>query len=63
MGVGMISRGEVGLIVASVGVTEGFMQPALFTTVVLMVVATTMVTPPFLRAVFAGQEVPHAAAG
>lgn len=49
MGLGMISRGEVGLIVAGVGVTEGVLEPALFSVIVLMVLATTLMTPPLLR--------------
>ncbi len=61
MGLGMISRGEVGLIVAGVGVAEGLLPPQLFTMVVLMVVATTLVTPPLLRWAYARQEAGHAA--
>jgi Kef-type K+ transport system membrane component KefB len=52
MGVGMISRGEVGLIVAGVGVSEGLLSPNLFTNAVLMVLATTLITPPLLRWAF-----------
>jgi Kef-type K+ transport system membrane component KefB len=62
MGMGMISRGEVGLIVAGVVVAEGILDPDVFTVVVLMVVATTMLTPPLLRWAFARQEVRDAAA-
>jgi Kef-type K+ transport system membrane component KefB len=52
MGVGMISRGEVGLIVAGASVSEGLLSPDLFTNVVLMVLATTLITPPLLRWAF-----------
>jgi len=62
MGLGMISRGEVGLIVAGVVVAEEVLTPDVFTVVVLMVLATTMVTPPLLRWAFARQEVRDAAA-
>lgn len=62
MGLGMISRGEVGLIVAGVVVAEGILQADVFTVVVLMVLATTMLTPPLLRWAFARQEVRDAAA-
>jgi Kef-type K+ transport system membrane component KefB len=62
MGMGMISRGEVGLIVAGVVVAEGILEPEVFTVVVLMVLATTMLTPPLLRWAFARQEVRDAAA-
>jgi Kef-type K+ transport system membrane component KefB len=52
VGVGMISRGEVGLIVAGYGLEHGIIGPAGFSASVLMVLATTMVTPPLLRLVF-----------
>jgi Kef-type K+ transport system membrane component KefB len=57
IGVGMISRGEVGLIVAGVGITAGVVDSDVFTVVVIMVLATTLVTPPLLRLVFRGKEV------
>ncbi len=54
IGVGMIPRGEVGLIFANVGLTlavkgERIVDAATFAAVVVMVVLTTMVTPPALR--------------
>jgi Kef-type K+ transport system membrane component KefB len=52
VGIGMVSRGEVGLIVASVGIAEGVLSSATFSLVVGMVLVTTLVTPPLLRAVF-----------
>jgi len=52
LGTGMISRGEVGLIVAGVGVAEGMLEPGLFANVVLMVIGTTLMTPPLLRWAF-----------
>jgi Kef-type K+ transport system membrane component KefB len=52
VGVGMISRGEVGLIVASYGLSHGLIGPNVFSASVIMVLATTMVTPPLLRATF-----------
>ncbi len=52
VGLGMISRGEVGLIVASVGVSNGLIDTSAFTSVVLMVLATTLATPPLLRWAF-----------
>jgi Kef-type K+ transport system membrane component KefB len=55
VGVGMISRGEVGLIVAGYGLTHGLIARDVFSGSVLMVLVTTMVTPPLLRLVF-----PHA---
>jgi Kef-type K+ transport system membrane component KefB len=52
LGAGMISRGEVGLIVASVGLSQKLVTPAEFSAVVGMVVLTTIITPPFLRSLF-----------
>jgi Kef-type K+ transport system membrane component KefB len=57
VGIGMISRGEVGLIIASVGVNTGIVSSAGFTATVLMVLITTLVTPPLLRQAFRGKEV------
>ncbi len=52
VGVGMISRGEVGLIVAGIGVQEAIISQEVFSTVVVLVLLTTLVTPPLLRLVF-----------
>ncbi len=49
LGVGMMSRGEVGLIVASVGITRGWINQEAFAAVVGVVVVTTLITPPLLR--------------
>ena len=49
LGVGMISRGEVGLIVASVALQADLLSPELFSGVVFMVIVATLVTPPLLR--------------
>lgn len=52
LGVGMISRGEVGLILASVAQGAGMIGEGIFASVVLMVLATTLVTPIFLRLLY-----------
>ena len=52
VGIGMISRGEVGLIVAGYGLSNGIIDQEVFSASVMMVLATTMVTPPLLRLVF-----------
>lgn len=54
VGIGMIPRGEVGLIFANIGLTlvvagERIVNDATFSAVVVMVVCTTLVTPPALR--------------
>jgi len=53
LGIGMISRGEVGLIVATVGLQENLINPELYSSIVGMVLITTLITPPLLRASFA----------
>jgi Kef-type K+ transport system membrane component KefB len=55
VGVGMISRGEVGLIVATIGLAQGLIDQSVFASMVMMVLLTTLVTPFLLRRVFAGQ--------
>ncbi|HEY5669675.1 MAG TPA: cation:proton antiporter, partial [Anaerolineales bacterium] len=52
LGVGMMSRGEVGLIVATVGIAEGLLFPEAFASIVGMVIVTTLITPPLLRVLF-----------
>jgi Kef-type K+ transport system membrane component KefB len=52
LGVGMMSRGEVGLIVASVGILEGLISQQTFAAVVGVVIITTLMTPPALRSLF-----------
>ena len=49
VGIGMISRGEVGLIVAGVGVSSGVLSKDIYTTVIIMVAATTIITPIWLK--------------
>lgn len=49
IGVGMISRGEVGLIIAGIGVTSGILTQNVYGAVVAMVIFTTIVTPIALR--------------
>ncbi len=52
LGVGMISRGEVGLIVATVGITSGIIGQEVFALTVIVVLVTTLITPLLLRAAF-----------
>ena len=56
IGVGMISRGEVALIVANNGIAAGLMKDEFFGPVVLMVIATTILTPILLKVVYHGKE-------
>ena len=52
IGVGMVSRGEVALIIASKGIALGMLSTQLFSAVVLVVVATTILTPILLKLTF-----------
>jgi Kef-type K+ transport system membrane component KefB len=49
IGVGMMPRGEVGLVFAAIGKSLGVMDDALFSAVVLMVIVTTLLSPPLLK--------------
>lgn len=49
IGVGMVPRGEVGLIFAQIGLTSKLIDSGMFGAVALMVMLTTLVTPPLLR--------------
>lgn len=49
VGIGMISRGEVGLIFAGVGKELGVIDDSLFGAIVIMVILTTLITPPLLK--------------
>lgn len=50
IGIGMLPRGEVGLVFASIGRTLGVISDDLFSAVVLMVIVTTFIAPPLLKA-------------
>jgi Kef-type K+ transport system membrane component KefB len=49
IGVGMIPRGEVGLIFAQTGLASGVLTPSLFSAVTVMVLVTTFLAPPLLK--------------
>ena len=55
LGAGMMSRGEVGLIVATAEVDAGLIGDRVFAELVLVVLATTLVTPLVLRALYSGK--------
>lgn len=64
LGAGMVSRGEVGLIVSTLGLAEGLIGAEICAIMVIMVIFTTLVTPLMLRALFAPpslRAVPRAA--
>lgn len=49
IGIGMMPRGEVGLIFASIGKTLGVITDEVFSAVILMVLVTTFMTPPLMK--------------
>ena len=56
VGIGMVSRGEVGLIVAGVGVSSGALSVDIYTTVIIMVALTTIITPIWLKIAYRKEE-------
>jgi len=56
VGIGMISRGEVGLIVAGIGVTSGVLSSNIYTTIIIMVAITTLVTPMWLKKAYSKEK-------
>ena len=55
VGVGMISRGEVALIIAMKGIALGLMDEQFVAPVILMVVVTTVITPILLKVVYSSK--------
>ena len=62
VGVGMIPRGEVGLILASIGKNLKVVDDATFSAVVIMIIVTTLITPPILKLTLARKRKGAAAA-
>jgi Na+:H+ antiporter len=56
VGVGMVPRGEVGLIFADIGRRAGILNEAVFGAILLMIMATTLVAPPALKLVFGPRD-------
>ncbi len=52
VGIGMVPRGEVGMIAALLGLANNIIGQEIYTSLVLMSLLTTMITPPMLRKVF-----------
>lgn len=57
IGIGMIPRGEVGLVFAGIGTASGLLSDALNAAIIMMVILTTFLAPPLLRVVF-GETAP-----
>lgn len=56
IGVGMIPRGEVGLVFVAVGASSGVLASSLEAGIVVMVIATSFIVPALLRIVFKSDE-------
>ncbi|MFM7192111.1 MAG: cation:proton antiporter [Microcystaceae cyanobacterium] len=56
IGVGMIPRGEVGLVFAGIGTSSGILDKPLEVSIIIMVILTTFLAPPFLRIFFGNSE-------
>ncbi|MBZ4646189.1 MAG: hypothetical protein PWR27_1099 [Petroclostridium sp.] len=56
IGIGMVSRGEVALIVTNIGLKQGIIKSDLFTVMVFVVVLTTLITPSMLKWSFKGEK-------
>jgi Kef-type K+ transport system membrane component KefB len=65
IGVGMIPRGEVGLVFAGIGSASGILDKPLEVSIIIMVILTTFLAPPFLRVAFgeSGETEPQADLG
>jgi Kef-type K+ transport system membrane component KefB len=62
VGVGMVPRGEVGMVVAQIGLGMGVISQSIYGVAVFMAVVTTMVAPPLLKWAYKGAKAEEAAA-
>ena len=60
IGIGMIPRGEVGLIFAHLGLTNQILSSQVYSAILIMVMLTTFLAPPLLKPIFARKEPPPA---
>lgn len=58
VGIGMMTRGEVALIVAQKGLSVGLLDPLYFTSVILLIIVSSILTPIVMKLLFRG-ETPH----
>ncbi|MGX5572144.1 cation:proton antiporter [Bacillus toyonensis] len=56
IGAGMVSRGEVALIIAGTGLSSGLLAQDYFTAILIVVILTTMITPPMLKYTFGAKD-------
>lgn len=55
IGVGMMTRGEVALIVAQKGLAVGLMEPVFFTSVILLIICSSIITPVVMKLLYSGE--------
>ena len=60
IGIGMVPRGEVGLVFAGIGTASGAIDKPLEVAIIIMVILTTFLAPPFLRLAFGKTSEPPA---
>jgi Kef-type K+ transport system membrane component KefB len=60
IGIGMVPRGEVGLVFAGIGSASGVIDKPLEAAIIIMVILTTFLAPPFLRIAFGKSQEPPA---
>jgi Kef-type K+ transport system membrane component KefB len=58
IGIGMVPRGEVGLVFAGIGTASGAIDKPLEVAIIIMVILTTFLAPPFLRIAFGKTDEP-----
>ncbi len=52
IGIGMVPRGEVGMIVGMIGLTAGIFTQDIYTSIIIMCILTTLIVPPMLRKIY-----------
>lgn len=57
VGAGMVSRGEVALILAAMGLEGGLLPAGYYTSIIIVIIVTTIVTPPLLKSIFGKRTV------
>ena len=57
--VGMVPRGEVGIVVAQIGLSLGVISPPFFAAVLFMAIATTLIAPPFIKWSYSNEDAAH----
>jgi Kef-type K+ transport system membrane component KefB len=60
VGVGMVPRGEVGIIIAAIGLNMAAISDEIYSVTIIMVLITTLLAPPFLKMLFSERTMPEA---